>query len=142
YLRLRRDPHSRDLLQTLSFANVDWIFMNTEMKPFDSVLVRRAVNYAIDRERLAKLQPPSVAAHGIVPRSMPWQNPELHPYPHNPERARALLREAGYPDGFETDFWYMRDYLGRIPEAIQEDLRLVGIQLNLRPVTAAALDAK
>ena len=142
FLRLRRDDGSRELVQTLPYANVDYIFMNTEMKPFDNVLVRRAVNHALDRERLAKLQPPASAANGIVPASMPWTNPDLHPYEHSVERARALLREAGYADGFETDFWYMREYLGRIPEAIQEELRLVGIKVNLQPVTATALEGK
>lgn len=141
-IRLRHDGAKRGWLRTPSYANVDFVSMNTGLKPFDNVLVRRAVNHAIDRDRLAKLQPPSVAAHGIVPVSMPWENPGLRVYEHDPAKARALLREAGYPDGFDSVLWYVQGFVGRIPEAIEADLRAVGIRIKLNPVSAPALEGK
>lgn len=138
-LRLKRHCCWDKFLRTISFANVDFIFMNTELKPFDNVLVRRAVNYALDREWLAKLVRPCIPAMRIVPTSMPWENPECPSYEHDPDKARALLSEAGYPDGFETELWYMQGYGGPVPEAIQEQLRSVGIKAQLHPVSANAL---
>jgi ABC-type transport system substrate-binding protein len=133
WLRLQRDDRWRHQVRSVFSANVLMLCMNTELKPFDDVRVRRAVNHALGRQRLAKLVRPATVAHGIVPPGMPWENPELRPYDHDPQAARALLREAGYANGFEVELWYPQTFLGRLPEAIQEDLRQVGIQINLRP---------
>ena len=143
--RFKRDPHLRSWLTLVDAAETDYFFMNTEMKPFDDVRVRQAVNYAIDRERLVKLSGGFASvAHGIVPPVIPWRNPGLPRYDFNPEKAQAMLRGAGFPSGFKTELWYSGDQpiFARMAEGIQQDLRQVGIQAELRPANFTAFDAK
>jgi len=144
-IRFKRDPRLRSWLTRVNVADTDYLFMNTEMKPFDDVRVRRAVNYAINRERLLRLNGGfGTVAHGVVPPSMPWSNPSLPRYDFDPEKARALLREAGYPGGFKTELWYLLDAPNniRLAEGLQQDLRQVGIEVELRPANFTAYNAK
>lgn len=144
-IRFKRDPRLRSWLTRVNVVDTDYLFMNTEMKPFDDMHVRRAVNFAINRERLLRLAGGfGTMAHGVVPPSMPWSNPNLPRYDFDPEKARTLLREAGYPHGFKTELWYMADtpIFVRQAEGIQQDLRQVGIQVELRAANFTAFDAK
>jgi len=143
--RFKRDPRLRSWLKLVDAAETDYFFMNTEMKPFDDARVRQAVNFAINRERLLKLAGGfATVADGIVPPAIPWHNPDLPRYDFNPDRAQALLREAGYPSGFKTELWYSGDQpiFSRLAEGVQQDLRQVGIQVELRPANFTAFDAK
>lgn len=142
YRRLERDSRVGDFVKALAYPNVHYVFMNTELKPFDDARVRKAVSLTLDRERLAKLLPPSAPAYGILPPWMPEAAPERRAMEHNAARARTLLSDAGYPNGFNVELWYPLGYLGTLPEAIQEQLRLVGIQVTLRPVTSIAMFEK
>ncbi|MBI3912061.1 MAG: ABC transporter substrate-binding protein [Armatimonadetes bacterium] len=130
---VRSDPQLKQLALEAPVSQTWYLGMNTRMKPFDDVRVRQAVNYAVDRERQARLPGAGVPATGMLPPTMPGYNPRLKGYPHDPERARQLLRQAGYPAGFRTTMW-ITDAYRRRAEAIQEDLRGVGIQVELRSV--------
>jgi oligopeptide transport system substrate-binding protein len=144
-VRFERDPRLRTWLVRAPMVNTDYLFMNTEMKPFDNVLVRRAVNYAINKVRLVRLDGGFASvANGIVPPSMPWSNPGLPYYDYDPEKARVLLREAGYPNGFPTTLGYMEDapFYVRLAQGIQQDLQQVGIDASLNPVNSAAFLVK
>jgi peptide/nickel transport system substrate-binding protein/oligopeptide transport system substrate-binding protein len=74
---------------------------NTRVKPLDDRRVRQAINHAVNREALIEeLSHGRFAlARGVVPPGTLGFNPQLTGYPYDPARARALLREAGYPDG-------------------------------------------
>jgi peptide/nickel transport system substrate-binding protein len=118
--------------------NVGYLAMHQANEPFDDRRVRRAIAHAIDRETIVEAffgglgvtaedhLPPSVFGHGD-----PW------PYDYDPERARELLAEAGYPDGFETELWYMpvsRPYYPApqpIAEAMASYLADVGVSVEL-----------
>lgn len=144
-VRFRRDPQLRPRLVNVPTAGTDYLFMNAEMKPFDKVLVRRAVNYAINKPRLLRLTGGfNEIAQGIVPPSMPWSNPGLPKYDYDPAKARELLREAGFPNGFKTEFWFLADspIFTRMAQGIQQDLEQVGIQAELQPANFTAFDAK
>lgn len=144
-VRFARDPKLRSWVVRVPTAGTDYLFMNTEMKPFDNVLVRRAANYAINKQRLLRLTGGfDTIAHGIVPPTMPWSNPGLPHYDYDPEKARALLREAGFPHGFKTTLWYLKDnpIFVRLAEGIQQDLQQVGIDATLAPANFAAFDMK
>jgi len=139
-LRFKRDPRLAGSLRLVDTANVDYIFMNTEMKPFDDVRVRRAVNYAINKERLIKLTGGfNSVADGIVPVSLGWTNDTYARYDHNPEKARELLREAGFPNGFKTELWYMINLpvVARLAQGAQQDLHQVGIEAELKPLNGS-----
>jgi ABC-type transport system substrate-binding protein len=144
-IQFKRDPLRRSWLQPVMTANTDYVFMNTEIKPFDDPRVRRAVNYAINKERLLKLIGGfGTVARGVVPPSIPWSNPGLPRYEYNPEKARALLREAGYPEGFKTKLWYAVDgqMYACLAEGVQQDLAQVGIDAELQPASYAAFQTK
>jgi peptide/nickel transport system substrate-binding protein len=143
--RFRRDPRLRAWVQSVDTSNTDYLYFNTEMKPFSDVRVRRAMNHAVNRERLIKLAGGlGVPARGIIPPAMPWTNPSLHLPDYNPAKARELLREAGYPNGFATELWYEinRSIDVRVCAGIQQDLHEVGVEAELRPATVAAFEVK
>jgi len=144
-LRFKRDPRLSSWLKLVDTPNVDYMFMNTEMKPFDDVRVRRAVNYAINKERLVRLTGGfNSQADGIVPVSMGWTNDTYARYDYNPEKARALLREAGFPNGFKTELWYMVDLVvtARLAQGAQQDLHEVGIDADLKPANGSTFIIK
>ena len=85
-----------------------WVTLNTEKKPFSDVRVRRAVNYAVNRDAIANdlLKGTATAAIGPIPPSITWAyTDQVTKYPYDPERAKKLLAEAGYPNGFPAVFW-------------------------------------
>ena len=115
-----------------------WVALNTEEPPFNDVRVRQAVNYAIDKKAIiedvlygAATLSTSFALPGTV-----WYEPEVTTYPYNPEKAKELLAEAGYPNGFETDFLVPESGSGMIaPVALatvmQAYLADVGVKANI-----------
>ena len=141
-VRLSRGQQSREGLQVISQAFTDFLYLNTEMPPFDQLKVRQAVAQAIDTKRLASLTAHTAEApRGILPPLMLGFNPDPKGFAFNPERARQLLQEAGHKEPFSFDLWYSEDdpRTGRIVGAIESDLRAVGITANLRRVTMATL---
>jgi len=138
-----RDPRHRSWLVGVPTVGTDYVFMNTEMKPFDNRLVRQAISYAIRKDRLIKLAGGiGTVADGIIPPAMSWTNSSLPRYDYNPDKARALLRKAGYPNGFQTTLGYLGDQpvFGRMAAGIQQDLKQVGIDVGLRPANFTAFD--
>ena len=80
-----------------------WVAMNTQKKPFSDVRVRQAMNYAINKEAIIKAV---LRGHG-KPANSPlapqvWGYTPVKTYPYDPAKAKALLAEAGYPNGFKT----------------------------------------
>ncbi len=119
--------------------NVGYIAMNNDKEPFGNVLVRRAVNHAINKQDIidAVFGSAGQVAKNPIPPTMWSYNEEIEDYEYDPERARELLAEAGYPDGFETDLWAMpvsRPYFpdGRtVAEIAQANLAEVGIEAEI-----------
>ncbi|HVF85072.1 MAG TPA: ABC transporter substrate-binding protein, partial [Abditibacteriaceae bacterium] len=109
YLRLKRNPQWAPLLLHAPEMDVRYLCLNTEMKPFDDVRVRQAMNYAINRDRIVSFQNGrATKARGALPPGMPAYNAQLFQYAYNPEKAKQLLREAGYAKGFPRilTLWY------------------------------------
>ena len=119
--------------------NLLYLAINTQRAPFDNVLVRRAVNEAIDANAIVKnfFDPSAKVAEDFLPLAV-WPHPSKTMYQYNPTDARKLLAQAGFPHGFSTTLWYMtlpRPYVAepqRVAEAIQADLRAVGINATLQ----------
>lgn len=140
-----KDPARSSWLKPFSVPNTVYLFLNTELKPFDNVKVRQAMNLAVDKERLLRMGGGyGIAARGIVPPSMPWANPQLPEFKHDPEAARKLLREAGYPDGFRSELVCETQTPGlvRMAEALQDDFRQIGVQMDLKLMTITAMVAR
>lgn len=107
--------------------------------PFDDVRVRQAVNYAIDRQQFIDRLQNGVGevAWEPYPEASPNFNPDVAGmYPHDVERARELLAEAGYPDGLEFDMAIPGGVTSqeRQAELLQEQLGEAGITANIVPL--------
>lgn len=139
--RLSNDPRWRDAMvrETLMFSS--WIALNVEIPPLDNVLVRRAINHAMDRDRRMRVGL-GVAAHaeGILPPGMPGYDPAFRGYDYNPDKACALLRESGLTLPLHTQLWHVPDER-ETPLALgfQFDLAQVGIEVELKPISFNAL---
>ncbi|HEU4328271.1 MAG TPA: ABC transporter substrate-binding protein [Roseiflexaceae bacterium] len=132
--------------------NVAYISMNFNNKPFDNPKVRQAIAHAINKQEILDGFYGGIGevANDFLPPSMSWARPDQGPiYEYDPEKAKQLLAEAGYPDGFSTmvltdgtevplEFWYMpvsRPYFSTpkpIAEAFAAQLAEVGIQVELK----------
>jgi peptide/nickel transport system substrate-binding protein len=121
--------------------NLMYLALNMDKAPFSNLDVRRAIAYAIDKQAIATnfYALGAVVADNWTPPGMLGANPATKAYPHDPAKARALLAKAGFPHGFTTDLYYPtspRPYMPepqRVAEALQADLRAVGINATLQP---------
>jgi dipeptide transport system substrate-binding protein len=119
--------------------NVGYVAINVQKKPYDDVRVRQAVNMAVNKQAIidAVYQGTGQAAKNPIPPTMWSYDDSIKDYPYDPEAAKKLLAEAGYPDGFETDLWAMpvqRPYnpnAQRIAELMQNDFAKIGIKAKV-----------
>jgi len=114
----------------------NYLGFNCQMPPFDDRRVRRALNYAVDKEDvIALLSGRGVVATSIVPPGMAGYVSAATGYPYDPERARALLREAGQGAGFTTELWTQSSDLDlKIGQKVQHDLAAVGVTMEIKQV--------
>ena len=127
------------VLKSNAGVNIGYLAMNTEKAPFDSLKVRQAVNHAIHKKNLVKFlyQDMAIPAKTPIPPTLWGYAEEVVDYEYDPEKARALLKEAGYGDGFSTTLWAMpvpRPYMPepeKIARAIRSNLSAVGIQAEI-----------
>ncbi|MGJ3262203.1 MAG: ABC transporter substrate-binding protein [Salinarimonas sp.] len=115
-----------------------FMILNAKEPPFDDVRVRQAANYAIDKQALVEnvLQGTAEVATGPTPPAFAWAyNEDLEPYPHDPERARQLIEEAGATGATVTMFVTEggSGMLDPVPmgTAIQADLEAVGLDVEI-----------
>jgi dipeptide transport system substrate-binding protein len=119
--------------------NVGYLAFNTEKKPFNDRRVRQAINYAINKQAIidAIYLGAGKPATNPIPPTIWSYNDAVKDYPYDPAKAKALLAEAGYANGFETDVWAMpvqRPYnpnARRMAEIMQADLAKVGIKAKI-----------
>lgn len=131
-LRLEGTPGIKlDKYQTLSNS---YIGFNVQKEPFDNKLVRQAVNYALDNQAVVDYIYTGQAVPNLGPLPpLVWGfSDDVKNYEYNPEKAKELLAEAGYPDGFKTTIW-TNDNPQRmmIAEMFQADLAEVGIDVEV-----------
>ena len=119
--------------------NVGYLAMNTERGPFRNPLVRQAINYALNRKAYIEaiyLNNASMAKNPIPP-SMWGYADGTKDYLYNPEKAKEMLRQAGYDKGFEATLWWLpitRPYNPqgkKMAEMMQADLAKVGVRVKL-----------
>lgn len=116
-----------------------YLSFNTMVKPFNDPKVRQAINYAINKEALTKVAfaGHAVPAEGVVPPGVDYAE-KLGPWPYNPAKARELLKEAGYPNGFETTLWsaYNHTTAQKVIQFVQQQLQQVGIKAQVQALEA------
>lgn len=111
---------------------------NMRKEPFkDNKKLRQAMNYAIDRQRMNDLVMEGLfmPATGILPPSMPGFNKNLKGYGYDPEKAKQLMAEAGFPDGLELTMQVNQSVRNKeVAEATQAQLAEIGVKVNLQIV--------
>lgn len=137
YARIRKNPSL--VLFTGPGLNTGYIAMNTQKEPFNDVRVRRAVNYAVNKPAIIRAFYEGIGTPAVnpMPPTIWGYNDAVKGYEYNPEKAKQLLNEAGYPNGITTELWWpnrARPYLTqpqKIAEALQQQLAKGGIRAKL-----------
>ncbi|MGE3756565.1 MAG: ABC transporter substrate-binding protein, partial [Pseudobdellovibrionaceae bacterium] len=119
--------------------NVGYLAFNVTRKPFDNILVRKAINHALNRSTyIDKIyMGNAVVAINPIPPTMWGYNKAVKNSDYNVQKAKELLKQAGYPNGFETEMWTLpvsRPYNPqgkKMGELMQADLAQVGIKVKL-----------
>ena len=116
-----------------------YISMNVTQKPFDNPKVRQALNYAINKDALIKVAFAgyAVPAEGPVPPAIDFAA-RYKPWPYDPAKARELLKEAGYPNGFTTTLWSSHNHstAQKVLQFTQQQLAQVGIKAQVTAMDA------
>jgi len=130
-------------------VHVWYLGINNQKKPFDDKRVRQALNYAVNKEALVRdvLKGTGSFSRGPVLPNTWGADAALKAYPYDPERAKKLLAEAGYPSGFSTTLWVPESGSGmQLPVAmstvIQSNLKAVGVNVALQTMEWGAYLAK
>jgi ABC-type transport system substrate-binding protein len=125
-----------DQVQHQVLQNVDYVFMDTQQPndgPFSKLAVRQAVNYVIDKDAILQItHGAGKPANCILPPNMPGYDSTCEPYPHDVDKAKALMAQAGLAAGFDTKFYTdTTDPDPQIGALIQQDLASIGIRTEI-----------
>jgi oligopeptide transport system substrate-binding protein len=139
FLDVMNDPEQKKLVVSAPQLETSYLTMNVTMKPLDDVRVRRAINMAINKERIVKIiNGRAEVANQPLPPGMPGYDPAFKGYGYDIEQAKALLKEANYDASQSMDLYvYNTDPNPRIAQAIQQDLAAVGIKVAIKSLDQA-----
>ncbi|MDR2254458.1 MAG: ABC transporter substrate-binding protein [Arthrobacter sp.] len=143
-------PADLDDLKTKGFNlinrdafNILYLGINSKVKELSDVRVRQAISYAIDKDQLIKQVMPAGTKKAVtfVPSTVRGFTEDVDQYNYDPEKAKELLKEAGYPEGFTTTFYYPTDvsrpYMPTPADTftnISQQLAKVGIKVEAKPM--------
>ena len=134
FRRFITHPQWKGLIKEAVTLNTYYLGLNCRKPPFDNPKVRQAMNYSIDREKILTtlLEGRGELAAGPIPPVLLPAGETVPGYGYNPDRARSLLKEAGYPDGFEIKIYQSSDQETlEVLEVIQQYLEKAGIRAQI-----------
>ncbi|WP_120632243.1 ABC transporter substrate-binding protein [Ruegeria sp. EL01] len=133
------DPEQAERVVEGGQLHTGYITLNTQMPPFDNPDVRRAVNMAINKDRIIQIiNGRAIPATQPLPPTMPGYTEGYDGYAFDPVAAKSMLADAGFADGFETELYVMNtDPNPRIAQAIQQDLAGIGINAGIKSLAQA-----
>jgi peptide/nickel transport system substrate-binding protein/oligopeptide transport system substrate-binding protein len=139
FLEVKNSPEGPSMIVDGEQLHTGYVTLNTRVKPFDNVMVRQAVNMAVNKERITRLlNGRATAANQPLPPLMPGYDKAFTGYAYDVEKAKALLAEAGFKDGFETVLYSTNtDPQPRVAQAIQQDLAAIGVKAEIRSLAQA-----
>lgn len=136
------NPALRGLMDRFTIASGRWIYLFPSFAPFRSQLVRQAMNWAVNRDAVVRI------SHGAArPMGTPFPEgvfnglaTEFTPYGYDPAKAKSLLKQAGYPHGFNVTLTYPNyDIYPVLAQILQQQYGAVGIKISLNQVSESAL---
>ena len=136
---LTHHPGEAHVMEAVQLQTRMLVF-DCERPPFSDRRVRQAINYALNRDRFLQdvYGGMAEAAIGPIPPGLLGYDAGERGYKHDPARARKLLAEAGYADGFDTEVWWS-DRVNPAVECLKEDLAEACIRAEFRYVGATDL---
>jgi oligopeptide transport system substrate-binding protein len=139
YSRYKNDHEKQNLISSIKGLNTYYLGLNCSRPPFNSMGLRRAMNYAIDREKILNTiyERRGRLASGPVPDIMRrWDMPDTYEY--NPQKAIKLIKKAGL-DGFTINFYITADQeVVDIAEVIQSYIKAIGIHVKIKQLEWSA----
>ncbi len=134
YSQFRADPKWKGNTASIDGINTYYLGLNCSRPPFNNKKLREAVSCAIDRKKILRtfMEGRGTLASGPVPPALrDWPRPKGYPY--NPEKARQLLKEAGYKNGLTVSFYITaQEEVADMAEIIQSYLSQVGIHARIK----------
>jgi peptide/nickel transport system substrate-binding protein len=139
FLQFKNEPQFESLMVVGDQLHTGYLTLNVTIPPLDNLKVRQAINMAINKDRIVRIiNGRATPANQPLPPAMPGYDKNYEGYPFDPEQAKALLTEAGYGEGFETELFVMNtDPQPRIAQAMQQDLLNIGIKAEIRSLAQA-----
>lgn len=137
-----RIENSEDVELVVSMSpKIQYVSMNQKVEPFNNKLVRQAINYAIDRDaiNLVSTNGYGVVTDSVMNNQIKGYTDDVVHYEYNPEKAKELLAEAGYPDGFTTSVLVYGNARSTEAQLIQGNLSEIGITLDITTMESTAL---
>jgi oligopeptide transport system substrate-binding protein len=141
--RLRDDATLSTQLQNIPILNVFHLRINLNDPIMGNEKVRQAFSMAIDRQTIVDtiLQGQGTPAQGLIPPGLSSFDPNYDPFPYDIEAAKALLAEAGYPEGVEiTARTGQIETENRVLAAIQQQVAAAGITMNINSTEKSVYD--
>ena len=128
------------LLQGLS-SSVEVIGMNLNNEYLQDVRVRQAISHAINKQEIVDvvMEGNAVVANSVLNKTIPGWSEEVQDLPYDVERARELMKEAGYEDGFTISIYFFGTTRNRIAQMVQAMLAEININLDINAVEGSAL---
>ncbi len=141
FVQVMNDPKWKALIVTGEQLQTGYVTINVQVKPFTDVRVRRALNLAIDKTKIARIiNNRATPATQVLPPLMPGYDTAYKGYAYDPAGARKLLAEAGYRNGFSTTLYANNtDPNPRIAQAIQADLAKIGVKVDLKTLAQSTV---
>ncbi|MCX5541776.1 ABC transporter substrate-binding protein [Paraburkholderia sp. CNPSo 3076] len=136
-----KDDKSLKVVETPAFMTA-FVALNTQKKPLDNQKVRQALNMAFDRTTYLK----AIFDNTATPATNPWPpitwgyDKSIQPYPYDPAKAKQLLADAGFPNGFATTIWVRPNgsVLNPNPRAgaelLQADFAKIGVKAEIKVI--------
>ena len=114
-------------------SSIEYLGMNTTKEKFSDERVRQAINYALDKQTFVDtiVEGRGTVANSYINSTIPGWSEEEEAYPYDPEKAKELLAEAGYPNGFECSLYVNGDVRTRSAQIVQAQLAEVGITVDI-----------
>jgi peptide/nickel transport system substrate-binding protein len=122
------------------YPHIITVMLNNTKAPFTDLRVRQALNYGTDREgTVALISGAGSPATQEMYEGHPWYDPTFAGYEYDPAKAKQLLADAGFPNGFKMTMAFPTSgsgnmYPGPMTEKFQQDMRAIGVDLTLVPL--------